>query len=140
MRIKDARQTFVGVWIRMLLEGRPFEVWDGSQLRDFTYVDDCVDALLTAAITPAARGRVFNLGGTDVINLADLAKVLIEINGGGQCVYKDFPADRRRIDIGDYYADDSLARNTLVWQPRVALREGLQRTLDYFRPHLEHYC
>ena len=46
MRVKDARQTFLGMWIRLLVEGRPFEVWDGEQLRDFNYVDDAVDAML----------------------------------------------------------------------------------------------
>lgn len=139
MRIKDARQTFVGVWIRRLLEGEPIEVWGGGQRRDFTYVDDCVEALLLAAVRPEARGRVFNLGGTEVVSLAELAKLLVELNGGGHCVQKEFPADRKRIDIGDYYADDSLIRTTLGWQPRVSLREGLRQTLEFFRTNLDHY-
>jgi UDP-glucose 4-epimerase len=139
MRIKDARQTFVGVWIRRLLEGQAIEVWGGAQRRDFTYVDDCVDALLLAAARPQARGKVFNLGGNEVVTLAELAKLLVELNGGGEYVQREFPADRKRIDIGDYYADDSLIRTTLGWQPRVALREGLSRTLEFFRTNLNHY-
>lgn len=139
MRIRDARQTFVGVWIRRLLEGQPIEVWGGGQQRDFTYVDDCVEALLLAAVRPEARGRVFNLGGNEVVTLAELAKLLIELNGRGEYVQKEFPADRKRIDIGDYYADDALIRSTLGWQPRVSLREGLSRTLDFFRANLDHY-
>ena len=139
MRIKDARQTFVGVWIRRLLEGQPIEVWGGGQQRDFTYVDDCVEALLLAAVRPEARGRVFNLGGNEVVTLAELAKLLVELNGGGEYLQKDFPADRKRIDIGDYYADDSLIRSTLGWEPRVSLRDGLSRTLDFFRASLDHY-
>ena len=63
MRIKDARQTFVGVWIRRLLEDQPIEVWGGEQRRDFTYVDDCVDALLLAALHPEARGQGLQPGG-----------------------------------------------------------------------------
>jgi UDP-glucose 4-epimerase len=139
MRIKDARQTFVGVWIRLVLEGKPIEVWGGEQLRDFTYVDDCVDALLRAALMPEARGHVFNLGSSEVISLADLAKLLVELNGGGKFVVRDFPADRRRIDIGDYYADDGLIRGTLGWKPCVPLKDGLQRTLEFFRAHFDHY-
>ena len=139
MRIKDARQTFVGVWIRRLLEGKPIEVWGGAQRRDFTYVDDCVEALLLAAVRPEARGRVFNLGGTEVVSLAELAQLLVELNGGGDFVQKEFPADRKRIDIGDYYADDSLIRTTLGWRPRVSLRDGLRRTLEFFRTNLDHY-
>lgn len=139
MRIKDARQTFVGVWIRRLLEGEPIEVWGGAQRRDFTYVDDCVEALLLAAVRPEARGRIFNFSGADVVTLADLARLLIELNGSGDFVQREFPADRKRIDIGDYYADDSLIRSTLGWQPRVSLRDGLFRTLEFFRTNLDHY-
>ena len=139
MRIKDARQTFVGIWIRRLLEGEPIEVWGGEQRRDFTYVDDCIEALLLAAVRPEARGRVFNLGGVEVVSLTDLAKLLVEVNGGGEFVQKEFPADRKRIDIGDYYADDSLIRTTLGWRPRVPLKEGLARTLEFFRTNLDYY-
>jgi UDP-glucose 4-epimerase len=139
MRIKDARQTFVGVWIRLLLEGQPFEVWGGQQLRDFTFVDDCVEALLLAAARPEAAGQVFNLGGGEVTSLVDLARLLVELNGRGQFVQREFPAERKRIDIGDYYADDGLIRRTLGWQPKVKLRDGLSRTLEFFRHNLDHY-
>ena len=73
MRIKDARQTFLGVWIRLLVEGKPFEVWGGEQLRDFTYVDDAVEAFLLAAVREEANGRVYNLGGCEALSLQALA-------------------------------------------------------------------
>ncbi len=139
MRIKDARQTFLGVWIRALVEGRPFEVWEGQQLRDFTYVDDAVDALLLAAACPQAIGQTFNLGGDPVISLRDLAKLLVEVNGGGEYIVCTYPPDRKRIDIGDYYADRSRIHASLGWEPRIDLREGLARTIDYYRKHLLHY-
>ena len=139
MRIRDARQTFVGIWIRRLLEGEPFEVWGGEQLRDFNYVDDVVDAFLAAALAPKACGRVFNLGSTEVVSLAALAKLLVEINGNGCYQVHEFPAERKKIDIGDYYSDFSLINQELGWQPRIELREGLTRTLDYFRHHGSHY-
>jgi UDP-glucose 4-epimerase len=138
MRVKDARQTFLGIWIRLLVENQPFEVWGGDQLRDFTYVDDAVDALLLAALREEFRGKVFNVGGDGVISLKDLADLLVEVNGGGEYSLRSFPADRKRIDIGDYYADDSRLR-ALGWKPRVGLREGLSRSLAYYRQHLEHY-
>jgi UDP-glucose 4-epimerase len=140
MRIKDARQTFVGIWIRLLLEGQPFEVWGGQQRRDFTYVDDCVDALLLAALRSEARGKTFNVGGAEIITLEDLAKRLVALNGDGRFERKEFPTDRKRIDIGDYFADDSLIRTCLGWRPRVPLEEGLKRTLEFFRQNLQHYC
>jgi UDP-glucose 4-epimerase len=139
MRIKDSRQTFLGIWIRLLVEGQPFEVWEGQQLRDFTYVDDAVDAFLLAAINEQANGMVFNLGGSEVINLTDLAKLLIQINGSGQYSIRQFPSDRKRIDIGDYYSDYSLIGSTLNWIPRVPLQEGLAQSLAYYKEHLKHY-
>ena len=139
MRVRDARQTFVGVWIRRLVERQPFEVWGGEQWRDFTYVDDAVDAFLLAAARPEAVGEIFNLGGPPRVTLARLAELLVELNEGGSFVVRAFPADRRKIDIGDYYADDRLIRRRLGWRPRVDLRTALGRTLAYYRKELRHY-
>ncbi|MFZ9745569.1 MAG: NAD-dependent epimerase/dehydratase family protein [Opitutaceae bacterium] len=139
MRVRDARQTFVGVWIRRLVEGEPFEVWGGEQWRDFTYVDDAVDAFLLAAARPEAVGEIFNLGGPPRVTLARLAEQLVELNGGGSFVVRSFPTDRRKIDIGDYYADDRRIRRRLGWRPRVDLRTALERTLAYYRRELRHY-
>ena len=139
MRIKDARQTFVGIWIRLLLEGKPFEVWGGEQIRDFTYVDDCIDAMLMAAISENANGKVFNLGGDCQISLKNLAEMLIDINGGGKYIIKTFPTDRRRIDIGDYYSDYALISETLGWKPKTPLKESLRRTIEFYRKNMEYY-
>jgi len=139
MRVKDARQTFLGIWIRLLVEGKAFEVWDGEQLRDFTYVDDAVEALLLAAAKEEANGQVYNLGGDCTISLKALASLLVEVNGGGRFTLRSFPEDRKRIDIGDYFADDQRIRKTLDWNPRVPLREGLAKTLAYYRAHLKRY-
>jgi UDP-glucose 4-epimerase len=139
MRVKDARQTFVGVWIRRLVEGKPFEVWGGAQRRDFSYVDDTVDALLLAGIDDAANGRIFNVGGDEVVTLKELAELLVELNGGGQYDVRPFPEDRKQIDIGDYYADCSAITSALGWRHRVTLRDALTRTVEYYRQHLVHY-
>jgi nucleoside-diphosphate-sugar epimerase len=139
MRIKDARQTFLGIWIRHLLEGTPFEVWGGGQRRDLTYVEDVATAFLLAAITPAAWGRAFNIGAPSAPTLAELARLLVAANGGGSFAQKDFPPERRRIDIGDYAADDGAFRRLTGWQPEVALGDGLARTLAYFRDRLGDY-
>lgn len=139
MRIRDARQTFLGVWIRQLLEDVPFEVWGGTQRRDFNYVDDVVDALLVVALSDKADGEVFNLGGEDSISLKQLASLLVSINGSGQFKFCRFPKDREKIDIGDYYADTRKIRNTLDWKASISLEDGLRRTLCYYWKNLEHY-
>jgi UDP-glucose 4-epimerase len=139
MRIKDARQTFAGIWVRQLLEGKPISVWGGQQLRDFTDVEDAVDAFLMAASSPATNGQVYNLGGSEVVDLVTLAKLMIEINGAGSFELHEFPADRRAIDIGDFYSDFSKIRTVLGWEPKRTLRETIQNTLSYFRESLAHY-
>ena len=108
-------------------------------MRDFNYVDDAIDALLLAAASDDANGRVFNLAGDTVVSLKDLAGWLVEIHGSGTAAVRPFPDDRRRIDVGDYYADGALIRSVLGWEPRVPLREGLRRTVDFYREHLHRY-
>lgn len=139
MRIKDARQTFVGIWIRQILEGKPIEVWGGEQLRDFTYVDDAVEAFLVAATSPEAVGRVFNLGGLGQISLRDLAAELVDVAGRGGFRVRPFPSDRKKIDIGDYYSDCQLIEHELGWRPTTTIREALARTVAYYRKELRHY-
>ena len=139
MRIKDARQTFLGIWIRLLLEGKPFEIWEGQQLRDFNYVDDAVDAFLIAAENEKADGQIFNLGGDERISLHDLGELLIQIYGDGKFITKMFPAERKRIDIGDYYSDYRKIKKELGWTPKIPLREGLTRSLEYYRMNHQKY-
>ena len=139
MRIKDARQTFLGLWVRQLLEGKPISVWGGKQLRDFTDVEDAVDAFLMAATSPETNGQVYNLGGHEVIDLASVAQLMVQVNGTGSYEVHDFPQDRRAIDIGDYYADFSKIRSQLGWEPKRNLRETIESTLGYFREALPHY-
>lgn len=140
MRVKDARQTFLGIWIKRLLDGEPVQVWgDGLQIRDFTYADDCVEALLLAAKEPGAYGQIFNLGSDETINLRDLAALLVQVAGTGSYEIIPFPPERKPIDIGDYYGDYRLIQGRLGWSPQVRLREGLARTLAFYREHREHY-
>jgi UDP-glucose 4-epimerase len=139
MRVKDARQTFVGVWIRQILENKPVEVWGGEQLRDFTYVDDAVEAFLLAATHPRAVGGVFNLGGVGRISLRALAGTLVAVAGQGSFAVRAFPADRKKIDIGDYYSDCRLIGKKLGWKPRTTIKEALSQTVAYYREELRHY-
>jgi len=140
MRVKDARQTFLGIWIRNVIQGAPVLVFgDGTQLRDFNYVDDAVDALLAAAADPKSEGQVFNLGSSEVISLKDLAAKLVGLHGGGSHRLVPFPPERKAIDIGDYYSDFARIRGALGWAPKVGLDEGLERTLAYYAAHGKHY-
>ncbi len=140
MRVKDARQTFLGIWVRLLLEGKPFKIFgDGQQLRDFNYADDCVEALLLAGASDVANGKIYNLGSTEVVGLKVLAEMMVDLGYGGAFELVPFPPERKAIDIGDYYSDFSLITKELGWQPKVGLREGLQRTLAYYQAYYRHY-
>ncbi len=140
MRVKDARQTFLGVWIRKLIERIPLQVFgDGSQLRDFNYVDDCVRALLFAGSSDVSNGKVYNLGSNEVISLKELAEIMVRLVHNGAFELTPFPSDRKAIDIGDYYGDYSLIRRELGWQPSIGLHEGLQRTLAYYLANHRQY-
>ena len=139
MRIKDARQNFLGIWLRRMVEGDPFEVWGGEQRRDMVFVDDAVEAFLAAAVTPATRGRALNVGGDAPYSLTEIAAAMVAANGGGRYESKEFPPERKRIDIGDFVTDDRQFRALADWAPRVALAEGLKRSLDYYRQHLGAY-
>jgi UDP-glucose 4-epimerase len=139
MRIRDARQTFVGVWVRAMIEGEPFQVWGGSQIRDLTYVDDAVDAFMRVAGTESTVGEVYNVGGGRSFTLSELAETLIDVNGGGAFTTRALPDEVRRIDIGDFYANAARIAAAVGWHPRIDLRDGLTRTLSYYRQYLSHY-
>uniref|UniRef100_Q3AST1 UDP-glucose 4-epimerase n=1 Tax=Chlorobium chlorochromatii (strain CaD3) TaxID=340177 RepID=Q3AST1_CHLCH len=140
MRVKDARQTFLGIWVRLLIEGKPIKVFgDGMQLRDFNYVDDCVDALLLAGVNDSANGKVYNLGSTEVVGLKTLAEMMVNFYDGATYELVPFPPERKAIDIGDYYSDFSLITKELGWEPKVGLQDGLKKTVAYYQVNHAHY-
>jgi UDP-glucose 4-epimerase len=139
MRIKDARQTFLGIWLRRAIEGERFEVWGGEQRRDLLYVDDAANAFLYAALAPEAEGLALNVGGGAPVSLASLAEAMIEANGGGKYDIREFPPERKRIDVGDFLIDDRRFRALSGWRPRVDITEGLRRSLEYYRSRMGSY-
>jgi UDP-glucose 4-epimerase len=139
MRVVDARQTFIGLWLRQIMEGQTIRVFgDGQQLRDLNYVDDVVDAMLMASSLPAAVGEVYNLGG-EPISLVDLAKQIVDVNGSGAYELVPFPPERKAIDIGSYYGNYSKIHSALGWEPKVSLKRGLEQSLAYYRENIDRY-
>lgn len=140
MRIKDARQTFLGIWIRNLIENKPISIYgDGTQIRDYNYIDDVVDAFLMVAASDQWNGSIFNLGNDQPISLKTTAEMMIEENNGGNYIFQSFPADLKKIDIGDFYSDFSKIKSQLGWFPQVTTRKGIKETLDYFRKNYNYY-
>lgn len=140
MRIKDARQTFLGIWLRNLMEDQPITIFgDGCQLRDYNYIDDVVDAFLVVAGSDKWDGSVFNLGNNDPISLQATAELMIEENNAGSFNFIPFPEELKKIDIGDFYSDYSKIKSILGWNPKVSNREGFKETIEYFRNNYEYY-
>ncbi len=138
--IRHNRQGFIGWFIRLALEGKEIQVYgDGSQVRDFVYVDDVADAFLRAGACDDCNGDVFNVGGTTAISHRDLVQMLIEEAGSGSVRYIEWPPEKARIDIGSFYSDSTKFRRTTGWTPSVDLREGFRRTLAYYRENIDRY-
>ncbi len=138
--LKHNRQGFIGVFIRQLIQGEKIRIFgDGQQIRDMNYVDDVVEALLRAGAKQECNGQVYNLGGSEPINLLNLVQLLIELNGGGEYEVIPFPPDKKRIDIGDYYGDYRKFSQMTGWQPQISLREGFGKMLAYYQENLAQY-
>jgi UDP-glucose 4-epimerase len=138
--VKHNRQGFIGWFIRLAVEGGEIQVFgDGSQVRDFVYVDDAADAFLRAGASDACNGLALNVGGSEPISHRDLVGLLLEVAGSGRMRFVDWPAEKRAIDIGSFYSDSTRFRDLSGWTPTVPLREGLSRTVQYYRQHLSRY-
>jgi UDP-glucose 4-epimerase len=138
--VKHNRQGFIGWFVRLAVEDQEIQVFgDGSQLRDFVYVDDAADAFLRAGASDACNGEVFNVGGSEPIAHRDLVTLLIDVAGTGRVRFVEWPPEKKAIDIGSFYADSAKFTAATGWQPAVGLRAGLTRTVAYYREHLARY-
>jgi UDP-glucose 4-epimerase len=138
--LKHNRQGFIAWFIRLAIEDREIHIYgDGSQLRDFVYVDDAVDAFLRAGADEACNGQVLNVGGLEPIAHRDLVQLLVRIAGSGRFRFVDWPPEKKAIDIGDFYADSTRIGRTLGWTPVTGLPDGLRRTIEFYREHFDQY-
>jgi UDP-glucose 4-epimerase len=140
MRVRDGCQSFIGWWFRQAIEANELPVYgDGTQVRDFNFVEDVVDSLLLCAASPLADGQTYNLGGDEPVSLLDLAQLIVRLAGRGSCKLVPYPPERLAIDIGSYYGDYTRIRTQLGWRPRIRLQEGLTRSLDFYSLHFGEY-
>ena len=138
--MKSDDQSFLNWLIRRAIEGHTIQVYgDGSQKRDFNYVDDVIEAFLLAAVDDRTNGDVFNLGGLEPVSVLDVTKLLLEVVGSGKYEVVPFPENRRKIEIGDYWGDYSKIKNLLGWVPTTTLKDGLRKTVDFYKQHQQHY-
>jgi UDP-glucose 4-epimerase len=140
MRVKDAAQNFLGIWIKQVLDGEKIRIFgDGRQIRDFVFVDDCADLMLKVARKRPAVNACYLVGGGQPARLIDLAETLVHLSGRGSFELTPFPPERSAIDIGDFFGLHERVSAEFDWQPETTLEKGLQATLDYYRSRLPDY-
>lgn len=139
-QMKHSHFGVVNWFVRLALEGRPIPVFGtGRILRDFLYVDDCVEALIAVAGEPAAVGEVVNVGNDLASTFLEVAEILRELVPGTGIVFTEFSPERKAQEPGDFVSDIAKIRRLTGWEPRVGLREGLARTVDFYRERREEY-
>ena len=139
-QMKHPRYGVVNWFVRLALDDETIKVFgDGKILRDFLYIDDAVDAILRAAAAPNAVGEVINVGIDKPTDFIELAETVIAVAGSGRWEFAPFSREREAQEPGDYYSDISKIRRLVGWEPRTPLREGLRKTVEYYRKHKAHY-
>ena len=139
-QMRHSQFGVVNWFVRLALEGRPIPIFGtGRILRDFLYVDDCVAALVAAAASPAAVGEILNVGHDRPSTFLEVAELLREIVPDTRIEFTEFSPERKAQEPGDFVSDITKIRRLLGWEPKTSLREGLARTVDFYREHRAEY-
>jgi UDP-glucose 4-epimerase len=139
-QMRHSQFGVVNWFVRLALEGRPIPIFgSGRILRDFLYVDDCVEALLAAAAEPSAVGEILNVGHDQPSTFLEVAEILRELVPAASIEFTDFTPERRAQEPGDFVSDITKIRRLLGWEPRVSLRDGLARTVEFYRERRADY-
>lgn len=127
-------------FVGLVLSGRQIKIFgDGAQLRDYTYIDDMLDAFILAGVREEAVGKVYNVSAGDRIKFIDMVETMIEVAGQGSYELVPWPDEYKKIEVGDFVADSERIKSELGWKPVTGLRDGLAETFDYFRANLDYY-
>jgi UDP-glucose 4-epimerase len=139
MRIRDARQTFVGSWIRSAIEERSVTIFgDGTQMRDYVYIDDAVTAFLSAAKVDFTG--IVNIGNDVRLSHNAMASIFADCMGDGFAIHHvDFPSERKVIDIGDYYSGTGKARDVLGWEATTTIHKAIDKSINFYKLNFKYY-
>ncbi len=139
-QMKHSRYGVANWFIRLALDGEPIPVFgDGKILRDFLYVDDCIEAILACAAAESTWGEIFNIGADHAYDFIALAEGVIRAVGSGSWHLTEFTPERKAQEPGSFYCDISKIYRLLGWRPKTSLDEGLTRTVSFYRQFRQHY-
>jgi UDP-glucose 4-epimerase len=138
--MQHSRFGVVNWFVRLAMDNAALQVYgDGSILRDFCYVDDCVEAILRLAIEPSAYGQIFNVGSDIPVSFLELVKVIVDAAKQGSWEFAEFSPERKAQEPGDFYSDISKIERFVGWRPAIDLETGIAKTIDYYSKHRDHY-
>ena len=139
-QMKTHKYGVANWFVRLAIDNESIPIYgDGLIKRDFIYVDDTVDALLQLALKEECFGQVFNIGSDYVSNFKELAEVIIDTTGQSKIEFTPFSEERRKQEPGDFYSDISKIYKYIGWKPKVSLREGISRTVDFYKKNKSYY-
>ncbi|MBX9770706.1 MAG: GDP-mannose 4,6-dehydratase [Candidatus Obscuribacterales bacterium] len=139
-QMKHSRFGVFNWFIRLALDNQTIQVFgDGGILRDFVYVDDCIDAILRCSVEPKCYGEIFNVGSDVPVSFLEMVKKIVDISGSGNWKFAEFSAERKAVEQGDFYSDITKIKSYIGWEPTTSLEDGIKQTLDYYREHRDKY-
>jgi UDP-glucose 4-epimerase len=139
-QMRHSRFGVANWFVRLAMDNATIQVYgDGSILRDFCYVDDCVDAILKLAVTPKAYGQIFNVGSDIPVSFLDMVKTVISIAKQGSWEFAEFSPERKAQEPGDFYSDISKIERYIGWRPSIDLATGIAKTIDFYAKHRDQY-
>jgi UDP-glucose 4-epimerase len=139
-QMRHSRFGVCNWFVRLAMDNQKIQVFgDGSILRDFCYVEDCVDAILKVAVTASAQGEIFNVGSDIPVSFLELVKTIVRVAGRGQWQFAEFSPERKAQEPGDFYSDIAKISKHTGWRPRTSLEEGLAKTIEFYTAHGAHY-
>jgi UDP-glucose 4-epimerase len=138
-QMKHNKYSIVGWFIRQAMENKTITVFgDGTQERDYIYIDDIVEPLLRVSAAGAA-GEAYNIGSHERMRFVDMVDTILTVVGSGRKEHVPWPEDYESNETGDYIADTTKIKEATGWEPQVSLAEGVRRTVEYYRQNRQHY-
>jgi UDP-glucose 4-epimerase len=138
-QIKHSKYSIVGWFVRQALEDKPITIFgDGSQERDYLYIDDIVQAFLLLTVR-GQKGEVYNIGTDERVRFVDMVDTVIGAVGKGSKKHVPWPEHYEKNETGNYVADTAKIEQHTGWKPRVRLAEGIGAMVDYYRKFGQHY-
>lgn len=139
-QMKHSRFGVVNWFVRQAIDSETIKIFgDGTILRDFLYIDDCVDAVLMSAISENAVGEILNVGVDKPTSFLDLIKLIIKIAKSGSCEFAEFSPERKVQEPGNFYSDINKIKKLTGWEPKTNLKDGLAKTIDYYKLYKKYY-